>query len=206
MEAIVVLGVVVLYFVVLIACTVWGYKIAKRRGLSPGRRRLSAAIGFAVVFLPVFWDTIPTLWLHRHYCETEGGFTVYKTLEQWKRENPGVAETLDRQSELKLYDPAIGNRFWATQRFYTDVKRTQVFHAIERTEHVLVDAVTQQLLARSVNFWRGRSWSLVSSGGSLDDFRQMFTLGWGNRECEKPSPTDKFTQFRYEFRQLGGKK
>ena len=36
----------------------------------------------------VFWDLVPTLVMHKYYCETQAGFWVYKTPEQWVRENP----------------------------------------------------------------------------------------------------------------------
>ena len=206
MAGLIFIAVIALYFMVLVGCSIAGYKIAAKRNLSTGKRWLGVAIGFALIFLPVFWDVIPTLWLHRHYCETEGGFTVYKTLEQWKLENPGAVEALSRKSELRLYDPKRSNRFWSTQRFYTDVVRSPASHAVGKTEETFVDAVTGQMLARSVNFWRGHSWSLVSSGGSLEDFRQLLALSWGNRECGEPSPNERLSEYRHQFELLGERK
>ena len=47
-----------------------------------------------VMFLIPFWDWLPTIAAHQYYCATQAGFWNYKTLDQWKRENPGVFETL----------------------------------------------------------------------------------------------------------------
>jgi len=42
----------------------------------------------------IFWDVIPIYGLHSYQCHAHSGFTINKTIEQWKHENPGVAETL----------------------------------------------------------------------------------------------------------------
>lgn len=36
----------------------------------------------------VFWDWIPVYVMHKYYCSTEAGFWVYKSPEQWIKENP----------------------------------------------------------------------------------------------------------------------
>jgi len=197
---VVIFGAIALYLIVTIVVVILAAKVAKKQGRSPWRWGGAAAL---VMYLLVFWDHIPTILAHKYYCEKEAGFWAYKTVDQWKAENPGVAETLDRRVELKLYDPRNSNRFWSTQRFYTDISRTPEFHAIRRTEEVFIDAVTQQPLARSINFWRGQSGNVFAMGGSLDDYRQALVLGWGNRECDKPSPTDQMRMFRYQFQKMG---
>ena len=77
--------------------------------------------GFAVAFsmyLLVFWDHIPTLLLHKYYCATKAGFWVYKTSEQWKKENPGVAETLTWMNIPRQYSsPNIVRGFLLNERF-----------------------------------------------------------------------------------------
>ena len=59
----------------------------------------------------VFWDLIPTLAMHKYYCATEAGFWVYKTPEQWAKENPGVMETLSMSHLPEEYrvNPNNGN-------------------------------------------------------------------------------------------------
>lgn len=200
---VVILGAIVLYVVVSLVVVFLAARAAKKQGKSPWGWGVVAGL---VMYLLVSWDQIPTAVAHKYYCKAEAGFWVYKTLDQWTMENPGVAGTLDTRLERKLYDPRIGDRFWSTQRFYTDIKRSRVFHAIGRTEEIFTDAVTHQILARSINFFQGRSANVFSSGGSLDDLRQALVLGWGNRECNKPSPTDQMRAFRYQFQKMGHRK
>lgn len=181
----------------------WAIRHARKNGKSAKLWGFGA--GF-VMYNLVFWDWIPTVAVHQYYCAKESGFWVYKTLDQWKAENPGVMEELDNKLEIKLYDPKTKNRFWTTQRFYTDIGRTSVFHAIGRTEEVFVDAISHKPIARSVNFFRGQSGNVFAMGGSLDDFRQALIFGLGNRECGNPSLTEQLRLFRYEFQKMGEKK
>lgn len=90
------LGLVVLFviglYLAISALVVW---LAARWAKKRGRRGWvwGGVAAFALYNL-VFWDLIPTLVMHKYYCATEAGFWVYKTPEQWVKENPGVAETL----------------------------------------------------------------------------------------------------------------
>jgi len=47
-----------------------------------------------VMFGWVVWDLIPVYAVHAYQCNANAGFTVYKTLDEWQQENPGIAETL----------------------------------------------------------------------------------------------------------------
>lgn len=86
---------ILLFFVVYLAVLVWVTRStaswATRNNRSPWRW---GALAVFVMYNLVFWDFIPTLVTHKYYCSNEAGFWVYKTPEQWKLENPGVAETL----------------------------------------------------------------------------------------------------------------
>jgi len=64
---------------------------AAENGRSP--RVWGFLAGFAMYNL-VFWDFIPVYATHAYYCAKLGGLTVYKTPEEWKAENPGVAKSL----------------------------------------------------------------------------------------------------------------
>jgi len=94
MIGLIILIVGILYLALLVAVTRAAYRWAKGKGLSKSKCRLAAAGGFLAVYLPVFWDHIPTVIAHQYYCKTEAGLWAYKTLDQWKKENPSVAETL----------------------------------------------------------------------------------------------------------------
>lgn len=64
-----------------------------------------------VMYNLMFWDWIPTVVMHRYYCSTEAGFWVYKTPEQWEKENPGVLEVLNLSNLPEEYrvNPNNGN-------------------------------------------------------------------------------------------------
>nr|WP_321467019.1 hypothetical protein [uncultured Desulfobulbus sp.] len=79
---------------------------AKRRG----RNSIVWGIGAVLIMYNlVFWDWIPSIIQHEYYCRTQAGFWIYKTLDQWKEENPGVYETLARNDfrDKKNYQNVI---------------------------------------------------------------------------------------------------
>ena len=79
------------YLLISMGVVMWAISHAKKHGKSAIRWGASAAL---VMFLIPCWDWIPTVVAHKYYCEKEAGFWVYKTLDQWKAENPGGMETL----------------------------------------------------------------------------------------------------------------
>lgn len=108
-----------LAFGVYLAVSVWVVKATVRWARKNGRgvKRWGFAAAF-FMYLLVFWDHIPTLLLHKYYCATKAGFWVYKTPEQWKKENPGVAETLTWKSIPDQYTaPNITRGYKLNERF-----------------------------------------------------------------------------------------
>jgi hypothetical protein len=196
----VILAALALYLVISVFVVVRAVSHAKRRGKSALRWGAGAAL---VMYLIPFWDWLPTVAMHQYYCRTEAGFWVYKNLEQWKAENPGVMETLSEKSKPQTTGKDGHFRYWSTQRFYTDRQQTRFMHAVLREEESLFDSSTGQLLARSINFLRGQSGNVFAMGGSLDDYRQALILGWGNRGCGAITPTEQMRVFRYEFQKMG---
>jgi hypothetical protein len=91
MLGLVVVFVIGIYLVISLVVTIFAAHQADKRGKSPW---LWGGLAAFAMYNLVFWDLIPTLVMHKYYCATEAGFWVYKTPEQWVRENPGVAETL----------------------------------------------------------------------------------------------------------------
>ena len=89
-----VIGVYLAAFYLVVRATV---RWARNNGRSTKRWGWIAALA---MYLPVFWDHIPTVLLHQYLCATEQGFWVYKTVEEWQQENPGVAETLNSFNKL----------------------------------------------------------------------------------------------------------
>jgi hypothetical protein len=142
---------------------------AARTGRS---KRLWGWIGFFVVFLPIFWDWIPTVIAHQYYCATEAGFKVFKTVDQWKKENLGVIETLidNSNSPNKRYPnwpdekwqgktiASINQRFGmlSTSHLYNS-DEGELFINVWRWRTELLDKKTGEVLAQSVDFSTGNS-------------------------------------------------
>jgi len=150
----VILGAIALYLIVSLVVVVLVAKVAKKQGRSPWRWGGAAAL---VMYLLVFWDHIPTVVAHRYYCEKEAGFWVYKTVEQWKAESPGVAETLvakrgapsKRQGDMENYT----DTYSLSSRFNWIVKHNgQFLFNRWRHEQEVVDVKTGDVLGRYVDF------------------------------------------------------
>lgn len=87
--------IVVVSFTLYLILTLGVIRFAGSWASRRGRRKWPwcTAAGF-FMYLLIAWDQIPTFLVTEYYCATQAGLTVYKTPEQWKLENPGVAETL----------------------------------------------------------------------------------------------------------------
>lgn len=130
----------------------------------------------AALIIPAwaFWDYYPTKWTHEYYCEKEAGFWVYKTLDQWKAENPGVMETL---VEANNNSPEGMSPNWPTenwngkkiasinQRFgmlyknhLSNSEESRLFLNVWRWKTELVDKNTGIVLARQVDFSTGNGY------------------------------------------------
>jgi hypothetical protein len=155
------LALAVLFFAVLYllvsALVVWGaMRMARKRGIKGWKFGLPAAL---VMYLIVFWDHVPTLVLHKYYCETEAGFWVYKTPEQWDKENPGVLEKLRPYSNPKWASVklkrGVADKF--NDRFGKLDTRQENFDGfiLQRKQVSIVDLATEEILARRVDFLAG---------------------------------------------------
>ena len=204
MIGLMILGALAIYFLISMWVTIKAASWAKANNKKPW---VWGGLAAFMMYNLVFWDLIPTLVMHKYYCDTQAGFWVYKTPEQWMKENPGVMDTLASSLESKKIEKLSDDtkRYWLTQRFYNDVKRTEVLHTLVIEEETFFDAKNSELIAKSVNFWRGTS---VWAFNTFDEFRQSLGLGWGNRQCDVngKSPTDNFTQYIYQFWKSGENK
>jgi hypothetical protein len=142
------------YLVLSIVVVIWAIKYARNNRKHVKRWGWGAAL---VMFLIPCWDWIPTVAVHQYYCATESGFWVYKTLDQWKAENPGVLETLvankgapsTRQGDMENYT----DTYLLNQRINKVVKQNgPLLFNRWRHEQYLVDAKTNEALARYVYF------------------------------------------------------
>ncbi|MBV2090538.1 MAG: hypothetical protein KUF72_06580 [Candidatus Thiodiazotropha sp. (ex Ctena orbiculata)] len=120
---IILIGLVV-YLIISIAMIYFGIRYARKKG-KPGWKGVQLAA--IAMYLIVLWDFIHFHIAHKYYCATEGGFTVYKTLEEWKMENPGVADilTYKRSSDYEKSDNK--ERYILNQRFVWDITTEKTF-------------------------------------------------------------------------------
>ena len=149
----VILGALALYFLISIGVVSWAIGHAKKKGLSVKKWGWGAAL---VMYLIPFWDWIPTVATHQYYCAKDSGFWVYKTLEQWKAENPGVMETLTTKRVWQHDDTSGGDVVHINQRFdLIYQKEGEFFSRLWRRERQLVDTKTKDVVARYVDFSTG---------------------------------------------------
>lgn len=144
------------YFGLLAAAAYLGYRWARRRNLSMARVRLAALAGFLIVFLPVAWDTVPTLVTYEWYCRKEAGFHNYKTIDQWKRENPGAIEAIQaaqaRQGGASPPRAGAGMQYEINSRFRRETRSETRAWGIKTRDERLVDSKTQEVIARFLDF------------------------------------------------------
>ena len=116
--------------------------------------------GFLIIYLPLMWDWIPTDLAHRYYCKKEAGLWIYKTLDQWKAENPGVYETLVYDGNIPfkwVYDN--GNEGKKTIDFLNkrvgvsfERKRVISFLILEKYVLEVIDLKNSNVLAKYIDF------------------------------------------------------
>lgn len=158
----VVFAVMGLYLLLSVAAVIGAVRYARKNGKRVWLWGSSVAL---VMYLIPFWDWIPTVAMYRYYCATEAGFWVYKTPEQWMKENPGVMETLvankgwpsrheEREGGHMKIDTALLN-----ERFNILVVQQDVMSSLSiiRRQEELLDLRTHETLARYVDFSSGHS-------------------------------------------------
>ncbi len=190
----VILGALAFYLLISIFVVIGAIKHAKKTGKSAKRWGWSVAL---VMYLIPFWDWIPTVAVHQYYCRTEAGFWVYKTVDQWKKENPGVMETLvankgapsTRQGDMTNYT----DTYFLNQRFYWVIKRfNDPFLNQWRHEQEVVDSKENNVLARYVDF----STAQIRAGGGWYGWKfwlhNEHCIGGGDRQ-------DALRDFRNHF-------
>lgn len=163
----VIFGAMALYLVLAIFVVTGAIGHARKNGKSVNRWGWGAAL---VMYLIPFWDWIPTVAMHQYYCATEAGFWVYKTPEQWMKENPGVVETLvennkspegispnwPHESRPDMNIAHINQRFGMGYKdHFSSQEESQLFLHVWRWKYELLDRKTGDVLARQVDFSTG---------------------------------------------------
>ena len=156
----------------------------------------------------VFWDWIPVYVMHKYYCSTEAGFWVYKSPEQWIKENPETVGKKWGANELHRSETISEHtrRYWSSDRIYMEITQTRRFNdEIGRGERVLIDKATGYVLARAIEFYRGSPSALALGAQSISDYK--IWLGFGHRNCGPVSAIQGFMDLssdnRYALEKLG---
>lgn len=142
-----------LYLLIALGVVAWAISYAKKNGKSPKRWGWGAAL---VMYLIPFWDWIPTVAVHQYYCAKDSGFWVYKTLDQWKVENPGVMEGLHQILQPNQRMP-YGDLSILDERFAIETHRREPVPLLSTqiAERLLVDRKTGEILAKGVDVGSG---------------------------------------------------
>lgn len=161
----VIVGALAIYLLIAIAVVIGAVKYAKKSGKSAKRWGWSAAL---VMYLIPFWDWMPTVLVHQYYCATEAGFWVYKTPEQWKKENPGVVDTLVAKP-ISVPDRIERNDEDNWTLFFNLNNRIDLTNSHAgplpfyrwRTESALIDSQSGIVLVKSIDFYTAQ----IRAGG-----------------------------------------
>jgi hypothetical protein len=198
MIGLMVLGVFGLYVLVSIIVVTITYRTAKSNGAPEPRVRRAAGVAALVMYLLLFWDWVPTVVAKQYYCRTQGGFSHYKTLDQWKAENPGVAETLVAPTLAPYTKEDSVTTFLLNQRFAWEARQQHLpLLSVIVYENRLVDRKTGELLARQGNVGTGDASPLV--GGS-------WKVWLDQGPCDGPGfpSVAKFEKLVTDVKKLGG--
>ena len=164
---------------------------AKKRGRSPKKWGL---VAFLIMYHLVFWDFIPTYVVYKYYCITKAGFWVYKTPEQWKAENPGVAETLTwRDMSPDYRATGVTRGYQLNERIAWVIKENKgSIIPVGISEESIVDLGNNESLVTQISVWSGYS------GG------KGFVKFWTNWPSYMPSYKN-FGEYETQYKKLGRK-
>ncbi|MEO8384985.1 MAG: hypothetical protein ABI583_07080 [Betaproteobacteria bacterium] len=193
------------YLAIVIAAPKVAMRTARATNATPLMVKLAGIGGFLLVTLPLFWDWVPTVMAHSAYCKKDAGVFVYKTVEQWKNENPGVAEGLT-ESDAKTIPIENGRRHLLNQRIAWDIRDIKQSWGNWQREEAVVDLKDGAVLALYRNYSTAVNGSLVGgTGGGLRDWK----LWMSHRTCEadeqKEPGLNKFSNLMGAFSRLGFK-
>lgn len=160
----------------------WTNKTLLRKGKSKAAARAWAVAAVVALSLPITWDAIPTWIAFEYYNHKKAGIQVFKTLEQWKAANPGVAETLEsygkdyndrRTKAIKL----SGNktRWMLNARFAFDEKVTNPLLSVHVVYDDIVDVKTGEVMVRWTGVGSGNSGGFASGGEGWWKFWNLHT-------------------------------
>jgi len=188
----------VLYLWLLIWATRFAYRWAKAKGFSRKKCVLAGIGGFFIIYLPVFWDHIPTLVAYEYYCRAEAGLWVYKMLEQWLAENGSNLPVRTSPSSTENEGNNVRNvgRFFASRV----MRKKIIIGDVVLVTEIIIDRKTGDLLVQHRSVGSGYGNMMVGS-----DWRSLkFWLSLGPCDGEAMPSRSKFEAIRYAYSKIGG--
>lgn len=156
------LVVAVIYLTILVGVV----RAAWRSGITHSRRSAwgRAVVGFLAVYLPVFWDHIPTVLAHRYYCAKDGGDFLYQDPAVWLAKNGSKLESLRvppggepvHRAFLDGWRREYLINKWVALDSRRDVHNVAGFIEVGREAQRIIDIRNGNLIAKNVQYNVGK--------------------------------------------------
>jgi hypothetical protein len=147
MYGLVVLGILLLYIIFCIVMVWLAIRVTRRFHWLT--RLMSGLLMLILYNSPVGYHILPAIIARAEYCP-QSGFWLYKTPEQWKLENPGVAETLRPDGEQVNTDST--RIFHLNARFDWRIEGKKITHNFYQEIQTVVDRKTGEIMAKRIDF------------------------------------------------------
>jgi len=147
-------------------------------------------LGLAIIF----WDTIPTYFVHSKLCKTEAGLKVYQTPNDWAEKHPAEFLELKENSEGKLHSKNSTSEYVGYEQVYKYllgryfVLETRITNGFNyaynnrRVKESLIYKPTGQVMFEVTDFFGfAGSRSIAVDGGSFNDYKIWTATG----SCER---------------------
>lgn len=210
MVGLVVLFVFGVYLTVSAMVVFWAARFTKKKGRSPW---LGGMLGVLFMYLIVFWDHIPTKIMFHHYCNKEAGVWIYKTVEQWEKENPAVAETLKPYNKENRPDVITSEKgpHSYSQKVFLNPRFAQVITEqgilpinVFRKTYEIVDTKTGKIMACFIDFRSGYGNNPIELGSP--NGLKGFKIWLAKTECLcSPKYHKTFSDYRKSIINIGGR-
>lgn len=184
-------GGLLIYLTLSVALILLGFRITQANGKPGWKGGLIVAV---IMYLLLFWDWIPMRLTHKYLCIKDAGFMVNKTLDEWKLENPVVAETLMSEQNPAPIIKGNRQRYILNQRFSWDSQTSTSLFGIHERDERIVDLKTGEVMARHIDFNSGQN---QHNPQGLRDFK--FWLYTESCEGDNTRPIERSF---YEFKNL----
>jgi hypothetical protein len=145
----IILAGLIVYLIISLVMIYFGVQIA-RTIKKPGWK--GGILAATVMYLLMFWDLIPFHVAHKYYCETEGGFSVFKTFDEWEKENPEVSFTLTPVENSNFEQKLNTRTYLMNQRFKWEITTTDHFLDIQKTDNRVIDIKNNEIVAQYIDF------------------------------------------------------